>query len=122
MSPTTHTLSPRKLPEGRAEFVRLRFKTLEIPPIRDGVVLGRGAQVNSATMQQILQLARAERFCSVPVQDDVIEDILIRESILRKLDGDAVRNFVLGQIKPAMSATEILSLQLEVEVVLDQSF
>lgn len=124
MSPSSssHILGARKSAEARAEFVRLRFKTLEIPPIRDGVVVGRAAQVSSETMQKILQLASADRFVSLPLHDDIIADVLIRESVLRKIDAEAVRDFVLQQIKPAMASSEVLSLQLEIEIVMEQAF
>ncbi len=105
-----------------AQFVRLRFKTLEIPTVKDGVVIGRSAQVNPETMSRILELASSDRFQSLQIEDDVVGSIFVRDAVLRKIDADAIKQFVVEQIKPVMAATEAISLHLEIEIVMEQAF
>jgi hypothetical protein len=106
----------------RAQFVRLRFKTLEIPPIRDGVAVGRKAALTAETMAKILDLVTSDRFEPLPIEDDTVGVLLVRDAVLRKLDAEAIRRFVMEKIKPCMAEDEVLALHLDIEIVLEQVF
>ena len=104
---------------GNAQSIRVRFKALEIPPIKDGVVIGRRAPISVGSMLETLKLVSNERFTSIDVMDDVIGEIVVREALLRKVETDTLKRFVVDRIKPSMAETELLSLYMEIEIVME---
>ena len=100
---------------------RVRLKALEIPPIKDGIVIGRDAAMGGDAMLRTLKLMTNERFERIPVKDSVIQDIIVRTAVLRKLGHERMLQFVLQRVKPVMSENELLMLDIEVELVLEDS-
>lgn len=107
------------LSDGQAQFFRVRCSTLELPPVRDGVVLGRAAPVSAETLVETMKLATTETFRVLPVNDDVVAALVIRESLLKKLDPVVVVDFVLSRIKQYMSDSEVLRLDFELETLIE---
>ena len=101
--------------------IRVRLKALEIPPIKDGIVIGRDAAMGGDAMLRTLKLMTNERFERIPVKDSVIQDIIVRTAVLRKLGHERMLQFVLQRVKPVMSENELLMLDIEVELVLEDS-
>ncbi|GAA7771328.1 MULTISPECIES: hypothetical protein [Cupriavidus] len=92
-----------------------------MPPITDGLVLGRASPIGHVAVGRALSLLSTTAFEHVEIHDDdVISDVLVRKAILRKIPPDELKAFILEQIKPAMGAEEILHLSLEVELLLEQ--
>lgn len=97
-------------------FIQTRIKEFVLPPFRDGLVLGKKSPIGSKAMRQALELLVATPFEHIEINDDVIQDILIRKSLLKRISQDKVVEFVLHSIKPFMREDEILYLELDVEV------
>lgn len=108
--------------ESSAQFFRVRFRTLEMPPIRDGVIIGKNAPITSDAMQQTLKLVSTDRFVEMPVSDEVIGTIIVRDGLLRKLSTQAIEQFVLERVKPYMSNTEVLRLDIDLETLVEGAF
>jgi len=102
-------------------LVRVRLKALEIPPIKDGLIIGRAAAIGGEAMARTLRLMTTENFERIRVKDDVVDEIIIRTAVLKKLGAERVQAFVLTRVKPLMSETELLMLDIEVELVLEES-
>lgn len=94
--------------------LRVRAREFLLPPIEDGLVLGRQSPIGPVAIGKALSLLSTTAFEHVPVEDNVIGDILIRAAILRKLEPQELRKFVLREIKPIMGPEEILHLRLEI--------
>jgi hypothetical protein len=108
--------------ESNEQYVRVRIKALEIPPVKDGIIIGRVAPIGADAMLRTLKLMSTEHFSHLTVEhDDIVSDILVRESVLRKLKEDRLRTFVLRRIKPLMAANELLMLDMDIEVVIEDS-
>jgi hypothetical protein len=108
--------------ETNEQYVRVRIKALEIPPVKDGIVIGRSAPMGADAMMRTLKLMSTEFFVHLSVtHDNVISDIIVREAVLRKLKEDRLRAFVLKRIKPLMAENELLMLDMEIEVVVEDS-
>lgn len=105
--------------ESAAQFFRVRFRTLDLPTIRDGVVIGRTAPISADAMMQTLRLVSTDRFVDLPMTDDMIASVIVREGLLRKLDPAAVTHFVVQRVKPFMSDTEVLRLDIDMEILLE---
>lgn len=103
------------------QLIRVRLRALEIPPIKDGLVIGREAAIGGEAMSRTLRLMTTEKFHRIPVKDDLIEDVIIRESIMKKLGQEQLLRFVLERVKPLMTATELLMLDIGIELVIEDS-
>ena len=104
-----------------AEFVRMRIRALEIPPIKDGVVIGRDAAMGGEAIARTLRLMTNEKFERIMIRDEIIAEIVVRTAVLRKIGRERMQKFVLTRIKPIMGETEVLLLDIEVELVIEDS-
>lgn len=94
-----------------------RITEYEIPPIKDALVLGREAPIGCQAMRRALSLLIKTPFAHLEIGDDVISDILVRETLLRRLPQEQLIAFVLQHIKPLMGEDEVLHLELDIEVI-----
>ncbi len=101
--------------------LRARVREFVIPPIEDGLVLGRRSAIGHVAIGKALSFLSTTEFQHVPVEDDVIGDIIVRAAILRKLEPWKLVEFVLQEIKPLMGSEEILHLQIEVDIHIEVS-
>ena len=101
--------------------LRVRLKALEIPPIKDGIVIGRDAAMGGEAMLRTLKLMTNEKFERLSVKDAIIQDVIVRAAVLRKLGAERLLGFVLERVKPLMSENELLMLDIEVELVIEDS-
>jgi hypothetical protein len=99
--------------------LRARIKEFVLPPIEDGLVLGNQSPIGHIAVSKALSLLSSTSYQHVPIEDDIISDVLIRSSILRKIPTEVIVGFVLREIKPLMGAEEILHLHLDVELTID---
>lgn len=76
---------------------------LLIPPIRDGLVLGKRSPIGCVAIRKALELLGNTNFTPIELEDEVV-------------------SFVLERIKPLMAPEEILHLDLEVEVLVEGAF
>ena len=120
------TNAPKKPAQQKAlaasteKSIRVRMRALEIPPIKDGLIIGRDAAIGADAMLRTLRLMTNEKFERVTLRDDIIQDIIVRTSVLRKLGRDRLIQFVRERVKPLMAETELLMLDIEIELVIDE--
>jgi hypothetical protein len=105
-----------------AAFARIRVRTFQVPPIRDGAVLGRLAPIGREIMLETLHLLSPEPFLAIDVHDDTVASIIVRKAILLRISPQSLEKIVLHSIKPVMAKTEILALHLEIEMELGENF
>ena len=101
--------------------MRVRVKGLEIPPIKDGLVIGRNAAVGAEAMQRTLSIMTHEEFELLNLSDDVIENVIVRSAIIRKVGRDRLVRFVVANLRPIMTKTELLMLDIAVELVIEDT-
>ena len=104
----------------RRYTIRASVREFVLPPINDGLVLGRDSPIGHMAIAKALNLLTHTPYEHVAIEDDVIGDVLVRSAILRKLSDEQIRNFVLHEVKPLMGSEEILHLLLDIEVQLGQ--
>ncbi|MFS8981241.1 hypothetical protein PO002_43955 [Cupriavidus necator] len=104
----------------RHSLLRAHIKEFVLPPITDGLVLGKHSPIGHVAVGKALSLLTTTAFEHIELDDDVIGDVLVRQAILRKIPASQLKAFVLEQIKPAMGPEEIIHLSLEVELFLEQ--
>ena len=84
--------------------------------------MGIGAPVSREVMAEILKVMTPEVFIGTDIRDDPVGSILVRETILRKIHWDSIHRIVRRHIKPLMTRSAVLALELEIEMVLGESF
>lgn len=102
-----------------SHVLHARIGEFVLPPIEDGLVLGRRSPIGHVAVGKALSLLTTTPYEHVTVEDDVIGDVLVRSAILRKIPASVLIDFVLHEIKPLMGAEEILHLNLEVEISIE---
>ncbi|MEP7125833.1 MAG: hypothetical protein ABJE95_33185 [Byssovorax sp.] len=101
--------------------IRARVTEFAYPPVHDGVVIGRTAQLGLEAFRKALDLLVAVPFVHLHVDDDdIVGDVLVRHALLRRVDQAKLLSFVMRKIKPLMSSEEILHLDLQIEVEIDE--
>jgi hypothetical protein len=100
--------------------IKARVREFGVPPIHDALVLGKNSHIGCAAIRKAVEFLVASPFDHVEFEDDVISDIIVRRSILRRMPEEKLVAFVLSQIKPLMTADEILHLDLEVEIAIER--
>lgn len=121
--PVRQTTQIKEVPsEATEQYVRVRIKALEIPPVKDGIVIGKSAPMGADAMLRTLKLMSTEHFVHIVIENDaIVSDAIVREAVLRKLKEDRLRNFIIKRIKPLMAENELLMLDMEIEVVIEDS-
>ncbi len=101
--------------------VRVRIREFSIPPITDALVIGKKAPIGSQAMSRALSLLHVAPFALVPLEDDdVIEDVLVRTSVLNKIPQPKLLELVRKRIKPFMSADEVINLDVSPELTIEE--
>lgn len=104
------------------QLIRVRVKALEIPPIKDGIVIGRDAAIGGEAMVRTLRLMTNEKFERfVLPKDDIVQDVILRSSVVRKLGKERVLKFIMERIKPVMTESELLMLNIDIELVIEDT-
>ena len=119
MSKSRKDAAQPKSVSSNEQLIRVRVKALEIPPIKDGLVIGRDAAIGGEAMTRTLRLMTNEKFERFTIKDDIIQDVILRSAVVRKLGKDRALRFVLDRIKPVMTETELLMLDIDVELVIE---
>lgn len=100
-------------------IIRAQLTEFSLPPITDGLVLGKLSPIGHVAVGTALSLLTTTAFEHLPIDDDVIGDVLIRSAILRKTSREQLIKFVLQEIKPVMGAEEIIRLDIKIEILLE---
>ena len=99
-------------------IVQARIKEFAIPPITDGLVIGREASIGTVALQKALNLLIPDHFEHVTIDDEIVADVLIKSILLRRLTKERLIKFLIEHIKPFMSPQDILHVQLDMEISL----
>jgi hypothetical protein len=113
------TMEPSK---GATYSISVRVSEFAIPPVTDGLVIGKDSPIGFSAIDKALNLLIANHHLeSIVVGDDVISHIIVRKAILRRVPQEKLVAFALERLKPLMSATEVLHLDIKAEVTVEES-
>ncbi len=106
----------RSLDVDAVHRLRVQIREFRIPPVQDALVLGRRAGVGCHAIRKALHLLMAAPFVHIELDDEIVSDLIVRDTVLRRFPRDQLVTFVLERIKPLMGEEEILHLEIETEV------
>jgi Sec-independent protein translocase protein TatA len=100
--------------------VKVKLREFIIPPINDALIIGKNAPIGSEAMRRALSLLHGAPFDMIKVEDDIISEILVRNTILKKIQQDNFVNLILKKVKPFMSIDEVIHLDIYVEMFFEE--
>lgn len=103
----------------RRSVIRAQLTEFILPPIDDGLVLGKHSPIGHVAVGKALSLLSTTAFDHIPIEDDVIGDILVRSAITRKVSREQLIAFVLNEVKPLMGPEEIIHLDIKIDILLE---
>lgn len=101
------------------KLIRVRIRSLDIPPIKDGLLIGKDAAIGGEAIARTLRLMTHEKFERILLQDGIIQEVIVRTAVLRKVGRDRMLAFIQRRIRPVMTSTELLLLDIDVELVIE---
>ncbi|HEC59104.1 hypothetical protein LCGC14_0670530 [marine sediment metagenome] len=101
-------------------YISARISEYKMPPLEDMLVMGKDAPIGSIAMKKALDLLVKTPYEQIDVDDDVIGDILIRKSLLRRISREQLMSFVLTHIKSLLGPEEVLHMELNIDVHLSR--
>jgi hypothetical protein len=102
--------------------VRIRCQEFAMPPVRDAIVLGKNSPIGCEAMRKALMILQPTQFEHIELadKDDVIGDLLVRSSILKKIPVNKFVEPILKRLKPLMASDECLHLDVTSELMVDE--
>jgi hypothetical protein len=100
--------------------VKIKLKEFIIPPINDALIIGKNAPIGSEAMRRALTLLHGAPFDMIKVEDDIVSEILVRNTILKKIQQDNFINLIYKKVKPFMSIDEVIHLDIDVEMFFEE--
>ncbi|MFQ5708654.1 MAG: hypothetical protein ACE5HO_14460 [bacterium] len=104
----------------RELLVRASLKEFAIPPVKDGLVLGKNSPIGCVAIRKALALLTPNHFEHIEFEDEVLSDIIIRKALLNRIPQQKLIDFVKRNIKPLMTDAEILHLNMEIIINLEE--
>ena len=99
----------------------VRVNEFAMPPVTDGLVLGKDAPIGFSAITKALNLLIADHLESIEIEDDIISHILIRRAILHRIPKEKLVAFIRDRVKPLMCLQDVLHLDIKAEVVIEES-
>lgn len=98
--------------------VRMKVCEFAMPPVRDALVLGKDSPIGCQAMRRALAILQPAPYEHIELNpaDDVISDILVRASVLKKVPREKLAELVLARCKPVMQPDECLHLDISAEL------
>jgi len=102
-------------------YISARIGEYAMPPMKDMLILGNDAPIGCIAMCRALDLLIKAPYEHIELEDDIISDILVRKSILRRVSKEKLIAFVLNQIKPLLGKEEVLQVELKIDIYLSNN-
>ena len=109
------------LSKGTNYSMSMRVNEFDVPPVTDGLVLGKDSPIGFTAINKALSLLIADNMESIAIDDDVISHIIVRKGILHRVPQERLVAFILAHVKPLMCAKEILHMDIKAEVTIEEA-
>lgn len=107
---------------GRSKKARavMELSTFEIPPSGDILVLGKRCPIGSQAAKRMLDSVASDQFELIPVDNEVIEAILVRKYLLLRIEKELLIKAVIEETKPIMGLECMIKIKFEVTVIVNR--
>ncbi len=99
---------------------QLRFSEFCIPPCHAILVIGKRAPIGKNATMRMLDSVSPGIFELFEVDDDVVEAIVVKQSLARMVGADELVRIILEEVQTMMAETDILNVDMDYEIVKDR--
>ena len=96
--------------------IDMRFSRFALPPVRDAMVIGKKARIGPHAIEKAFEDLTPGMFRLFRVDHPVIEAVLIRKSILRKMNEEALLKYISEHAEKLMDETDSLRIEINLEI------
>ncbi|MFH1287722.1 MAG: hypothetical protein ABII25_03390 [bacterium] len=98
----------------------MELSTFEIPPSGDVLVLGKRCPIGAQAARRMLDSVAGGRFELIPVDDGIIEAILVRKHLLLRVDREPLVKAVVEETKAIMGEECMIKIKFEVTAIVNR--
>lgn len=96
--------------------LNMDLSTFEIPPAGEALVLGKHSAIGPEAAKRMLDNAAPEEFELIPMDDGVIEGILVKKHLFIRAEKELVIKAIMEEAKAIMSERDMICLKCKVTV------
>jgi hypothetical protein len=108
-------------PRGTRIDLRLRMSRFHVPPVQSALAVGKRAPIGTNAMLKALGEILPGTFERIDVEHPTIEALIVRTAHLQRVPRDKLAALVLKHAQGFMSDSEMLHLDMEIEVHVQDS-
>ena len=103
---------------GRKAEISIKLSEFEIPPIQDVLVVGRKAPIGPGAVRRMVDALSPDQYEIVPIDEGVIEALVVRKSLLKIIPLKRLVNIVLEESLKVAGEHSVIKAQVDVTVVI----
>lgn len=100
--------------------LKLKLAEFELPPTRDALIIAHGAPIGTEAAKRMLDAVAPDEFAVLRVDDDMVESIVIRQSLLRSVPTDLLVPTILDHARGLIRHQPLLKVSIEVAFVTEK--
>ena len=108
-------IKERKESKRKAEIV-FKLSSFEIPPMHDGLVIGKKASVGMEAAKRMADAVSPEQLEIIPVKDKIVEAILLKKSLLQLIPQKQLVSLILEESKRLMTEEGIIKIDIDISI------
>lgn len=97
--------------------IKLSFETIQLPPFRDVLILGRSAVHGRTGLSRALQLLAPDHFETIDIQEGNVEAVYISRQLLNKISQEKMIQALSKKVFPYVTEGELIKVDVKVDVV-----
>jgi len=101
--------------------IKLAISEFELPPIQDALIIGRAAPIGAEAAKRMMDAIAPEEFAVLPVDDELAEAIVIRQSLLRTVPPDLLIGTLLEHARGLIRHRPLLKVRVDVSFATEKS-
>ena len=102
--------------------VLCEFSEFSVPPAKDGVIIGKRAPVGMKSLEKAFNAVAPKQFVKIPIEHKIVEGVVIRKAVLRKVPKKRMVEFIINEIEDIMDETDILRFDLNISIRVSEKF
>lgn len=96
--------------------VNLKLSEFEIPPMRDILVIGKRAPIGPEAARRMADAVSPGRFMVIPVDDKIIEAILLRKALLQLVPQKYLIPPIVEETRKIMQKENVIKVDIDINI------
>ncbi len=100
--------------------IKMAFEHFSLPPIEGALVIGKRAPVGLNALSNAFETMAPGMFKPIKVNNPIIEGILVRASVLRKIPQSKLEPLILRYAEKIMDETDSLHVSINIHIFIEE--